>query len=185
MLAPERGEIPYNTAQVYFKKLFVPEATAALELIEETGPPDIIMAPVGGGGLLSGTALATKALSPHTMVVAAEPMMADDAFRSFHEGRLIPSVDPKTIADGLLTSLGSLTYPIITKYVDDIVTVSEEGIVRAMRLVWERMKIVIEPSSAVPLGAILENKLDVKGKKIGIILSGGNVDLEKLPWNRR
>ncbi len=171
---------PYNDYRI-----IAGQATAALELIEETGPPDIIMAPVGGGGLLSGTALATKALSPHTMVVAAEPMMADDAFRSFHEGRLIPSVDPKTIADGLLTSLGSLTYPIITKYVDDIVTVSEEGIVRAMRLVWERMKIVIEPSSAVPLGAILENKLDVKGKKIGIILSGGNVDLEKLPWNRR
>ncbi len=169
---------PYNDYRI-----IAGQATAALELIEEAGLPDIIMAPVGGGGLLSGTALTTKYLSPNTRVVAAEPAMADDACRSFHEGRLIPSVNPKTIADGLLTSLGSLTYPIIMLYVDDIVTVSEEGIIRAMRLVWERMKIVIEPSSAVPLGAILENKLNVRGKKVGIILSGGNVDLEKLPWD--
>jgi len=108
--------------------------------------------------------------------------MADDAYRSFHEGRFIPSENPNTIADGLLTSLGSLTYPIIMEYVDDIVTVSEEGIIKAMRLIWERMKIVIEPSSAVPLAAILENKLDVRGKRVGIILSGGNIDLDKLPW---
>ncbi|MCK5078846.1 MAG: pyridoxal-phosphate dependent enzyme, partial [Bacteroidales bacterium] len=143
---------PYNDYRI-----IAGQATAAMEMLEVMGKADIIMAPVGGGGLLSGTALSTKYLSPETMVIAAEPEMADDAYRSFHEGRLIPSENPLTIADGLLTSLGSLTYPIITEYVDDIVTVSEEGIIRAMRLTWERMKIVIEPSAAVPLAAILEN----------------------------
>lgn len=168
---------PYNDYRI-----IAGQATAALELIEEAGEPDIIMVPVGGGGLLSGTALITKYISRNSMVIAAEPEMANDAFRSFHEGRFIPSENPKTIADGLLTSLGSLTFPIITEYVDDIVTVSEEGIISAMRLIWERMKILIEPSSAVPLAAIMENKLDVKDKRIGIILSGGNIDLDRLPW---
>ena len=168
---------PYNDYRI-----IAGQATAAMEMLEAMGKVDIIMAPVGGGGLLSGTALSTKFLSPETVVIAAEPEMADDAYRSFHEGRLIPSENPLTIADGLLTSLGSLTYPIITEYVDDIVTVSEEGIIRAMRLTWERMKIVIEPSAAVPLAAILENKVEVKGKTVGIILSGGNVDLDSLPW---
>ena len=168
---------PYNDYRI-----IAGQATAALEFFEEIEYADIIMAPVGGGGLLSGTALSTKYLHPKIRVVAAEPEMADDAYRSFYEGRFIPSENPKTIADGLLTSLGSLTYPIIREYVDDIVTVSEEGIIRAMRLVWERMKIIIEPSSAVPLAAILENKLDARGKTIGIILSGGNIDLDKLPW---
>lgn len=168
---------PYNDYRI-----IAGQATAAMELIEEAGKFDIVMAPVGGGGLLSGTALATKYLTPGTMVIAAEPEMADDAFRSFYEGRFIPSDNPQTIADGLLTSLGTLTYPIIIKSVDDIVTVSEEGIVKAMRLIWERMKIIVEPSSAVPLAAIIENKIDVEGKKVGIILSGGNIDLETLPW---
>ncbi len=168
---------PYNDYRI-----IAGQATAALELIEEAGEPDIIMVPVGGGGLLSGTALITKYISRNSMVIAAEPEMANDAFRSFHEGRFIPSENPKTIADGLLTSLGSLTFPIITEYVDDIVTVSEEGIISAMRLIWERMKILIEPSSAVPLAAIMDNKLDVKDKRIGIILSGGNIDLDRLPW---
>ncbi len=168
---------PYNNYRI-----IAGQATAALEMLEEMGKTDIIMVPVGGGGLLSGTALTTKYLSPGTRVIAAEPEMADDAYRSFYEGRLIPSNNPKTIADGLLTSLGSLTYPIIREYVDDIVTVSEEGIIKAMRLIWERMKIVIEPSSAVPLAAVLENKIDIKGKTVGIILSGGNVDLDGLPW---
>ncbi|MDT8393194.1 MAG: pyridoxal-phosphate dependent enzyme [Bacteroidales bacterium] len=168
---------PYNNYTI-----IAGQATCALELLETTGIPDIIMAPVGGGGLLSGTALTTKYLSDTCRVIAAEPEMADDAYRSFYAGKLIPSQNPKTIADGLLTSLGSLTYPIIRAYVDDIVTVSEEGIIKAMRLIWERMKIIVEPSSAVPLAAILENKLDVKGKKTAIILSGGNIDLDKLPW---
>jgi len=168
---------PYN----YFN-VICGQGTAAKELIEEIGHLDVVMAPVGGGGLLSGTAIATKALIPGAKVVAAEPEGAEDAFRSFYSKTLQPSVAPKTIADGLLTSLGSLTFPIILNEVDQIVTVSEESIVAAMRMIWERMKIIIEPSSAVPLAAILENKVDVKGKKVGIILSGGNVDLGKLPF---
>lgn len=168
---------PYN----YFN-VICGQGTAAKELIEETGQLDIIMAPVGGGGLLSGTAISAKAMLPDVRVIAAEPAGADDAFRSFQSKTLQPSVNPKTIADGLLTSLGSLTFPIIQNEVDQIVTVSEESIIAAMCMIWERMKIIIEPSSAVPLAAILENKVDVKGKKVGIILSGGNVDLGRLPF---
>lgn len=168
---------PYNNFNV-----ICGQGTAAKELIEETGAPDLVMAPVGGGGLLSGTALSAKAMLPAVRVVAAEPAGADDAFRSFYSHTLIPSVAPRTIADGLLTSLGSLTFPIILNEVDQIATVSEENIVAAMRMIWERMKIIIEPSSAVPLAAILENRVEVKGKKVGIILSGGNVDLGKLPF---
>ncbi len=168
---------PYN----YFN-VICGQGTAAKELIEEIGHLDVVIAPVGGGGLLSGTAISTKALLPGAKVIAAEPAGADDAFRSYYSKTLQPSVSPKTIADGLLTSLGSLTFPIILNEVDQIVTVSEEGIVAAMRMIWERMKIIIEPSSAVPLAAILENKVDVKGQKVGIILSGGNVDLGKLPF---
>jgi len=158
------------------------QGTAAKELIEDKGSFDIIMAPVGGGGLLSGTAISTKALLPHCRVIAAEPAGADDACRSFHSKTLIPSENPKTIADGLLTSLGKRNFQVILEKVDDIVTVSEEKIVEAMRLIWERMKIIIEPSSAVPLAAILEGKVEVKGQKVGIILSGGNLDLGKLPF---
>jgi threonine dehydratase len=168
---------PYNNFNV-----ICGQGTAAKELIEEIGSLDIVMAPVGGGGLLSGTALSTKAMLPGAQVIAAEPAGADDAFRSFYSKTLQPSVAPKTIADGLLTSLGSLTFPIILNKVNTIVTVSEESIVAAMRMIWERMKIIIEPSSAVPLAAILENKVDIKGRKVGIILSGGNVDLGKLPF---
>jgi len=168
---------PYN----YFN-VICGQGTAAKELIKETGQLDVVMAPVGGGGLLSGTALSTKALLPGARVIAAEPAGADDAFRSFYSKTLHPSVAPKTIADGLLTSLGSITFEIILNNVDQIATVSEERIVAAMRMIWERMKIIVEPSSAVPLAAILENKVDVKGQKVGIILSGGNVDLGKLPF---
>ena len=168
---------PYN----YFN-VICGQGTAAKELIEEIGHLDIVMSPVGGGGLLSGTALSAKALLPNVKVIAAEPAGADDAFRSFYSKTLLPSVAPKTIADGLLTSLGSLTFQIVLNEVDQIVTVSEGKIVEAMRMIWERMKIIIEPSSAVPLAAILEGKIDVKGKKVGIILSGGNVDLGNLPF---
>lgn len=168
---------PYN----YFN-VICGQGTAAKELIEETGELDVVMAPVGGGGLLSGTAISTKALLPDAKVVAAEPAGADDAFRSFYSKTLVPSVAPKTIADGLLTSLGSLTFPIILNHVDQIATVSEENIAAAMRMIWERMKIIVEPSSAVPLAAILEQKVEVTGKRIGIILSGGNIDLGKLPF---
>lgn len=168
---------PYN----YFN-VICGQGTAAKELIEEIDQLDIIMAPVGGGGLLSGTAISAKNMLPNVKVIAAEPAGADDAFRSFYSKTLVPSLAPKTIADGLLTSLGSLTFPIILNHVDQIATVSEEKIVEAMRMIWERMKIIVEPSSAVPLAAILENKVNVKGKKVGIILSGGNVDLGKLPF---
>jgi len=168
---------PYNNYHI-----ICGQATAAKELIEDFPNLDVIIAPVGGGGLLSGTALATHYYSPGTKVIAAEPEQANDAFHSFYQKKFIPSVNPQTIADGLRTSLGSLTFPIIQKYVTQIVTVSELSIIQAMRLVWERMKIIIEPSSAVPIAALLENKFDYKGQKIGIILSGGNVDLEKLPW---
>ena len=169
---------PYNDYRV-----IAGQGTAALELCEEIPNLDIMMTPVGGGGLLSGTAITVSAISPKTQIIAAEPERADDAYRSFHAGRIIPSVNPDTIADGLLTSLGSLTFPIIKNYVNDIVTVTEEAIVHAMRTIWERMKIIIEPSAAVPLGAIMTQRIPVSGKRIGIILSGGNVDVAHLPWN--
>ncbi len=168
---------PYNDYRV-----IAGQATAAMELLECIPDLQIIMAPVGGGGLLSGTALSARYFGLNIRVIAAEPSGADDAYRSFYGNSLVPSVHPITMADGLLTSLGSLTYPIIKKYVDQVVTVSEEGIREAMQLIWERMKIVIEPSSAVPLAAILEKKADVAGRKTGIILSGGNVDLAALPF---
>lgn len=168
---------PYNNFYV-----IAGQGTAAKELIEDKGEFDVIMAPVGGGGLLSGTTLSTKHLLPACKVIAAEPAGADDAFRSFQSKTLIPSENPKTIADGLLTSLGERNFQIILDKVDDIVTVSEESIVAAMRMIWERMKIIIEPSSAVPLAAILEGKVDIKNKRTGIILSGGNLDLGKLPF---
>ncbi|WP_167619464.1 pyridoxal-phosphate dependent enzyme [Maribellus sediminis] len=168
---------PYNNFHV-----IAGQGTAAKELIEDSGDFDIIMAPVGGGGLLSGTAISTKHLLPTCKVIAAEPAGADDAYHSFYSKTLVPSVQPKTIADGLLTSLGDRNFAIILDKVDAIVTVSEESIVEAMRLIWERMKIIIEPSSAVPLAAILEKKVDVQNKKVGIILSGGNLDLGKLPF---
>ncbi len=158
------------------------QGTAVKELIEETGPFDLILVPVGGGGLLSGTAIAAKSLCPGCRVIAAEPAGADDAWRSFYARKIIPSENPRTIADGLLTSLGKRNFSVIMDKVDDIVTVPEEKIIEAMRLVWERMKIIIEPSSAVPLAAILQQSPDVTGKRVGIILSGGNVDLDNLPF---
>ena len=131
---------------------------------------------------MSGTALSVSYLSPSTKVMAGEPAGADDAYRSFTSGKFVPSVNPVTIADGLLTSLGSLTFPIIIEYVDEIITAKEESIIQAMRMIWERMKIVVEPSAAVPLAALLEKKDGFKDKRVGIILSGGNINLEKLPW---
>jgi threonine dehydratase len=158
------------------------QGTAALELMEDIPDLDLIVAPVGGGGLLSGTAIAATGLSPKIRVIAAEPELADDAFRSLQEGRIIPSENPQTIADGLLTSLGDLTFPIIQKQVEQIVTVSEAAIIEAMRFTWERTKLIIEPSAAVPIGMLMESKINFAGLRIGIILSGGNVDLDHLPW---
>jgi threonine dehydratase len=158
------------------------QGTAAKELIEEAGELDIVMGPVGGGGLISGTAISTKGMLPSARVIAIEPAGADDAYRSFTSGKFVPSVNPQTIADGLLTSLGKLTFPLILDKVDEIITVSEDAIVAAMRMIWERMKIVVEPSGAVPFAAIIENKIDVAGKRVGLILTGGNTDLAKLPF---
>jgi threonine dehydratase len=171
---------PYNDHRV-----ICGQGTAALELCEDIPGLDVVMTPVGGGGLLSGTALSVKGLSPSTQVVAGEPERADDAHRSLKAGRIIPVKSPDTIADGLRTSLGDLTFPIIAKHVRDIITVSEEGIVTAMRLIWERMKIIVEPSASVPLGAVMARPDDFRGKRVGIILSGGNVDLDALPWMGR
>ncbi|MEP7134311.1 MAG: pyridoxal-phosphate dependent enzyme [Chloroflexota bacterium] len=168
---------PYNDERV-----IAGQGTAALELLAEVPDLDVIIAPVGGGGLLSGTAIAAKGIQPSIRVIAGEPEMADDAFRSMKENKIIPSVNPKTIADGLLTSLGSITFPIIREHVEQIVTVSESGIIAAMKFVWERAKLIIEPSSAVAVGVLWEKKIDLRGLKVGVILSGGNVDLNKLPW---
>ncbi|MEW6336987.1 MAG: pyridoxal-phosphate dependent enzyme [Acidobacteriota bacterium] len=158
------------------------QGTAALELLEDVPELDIVLAPVGGGGLLSGTATAVAGMAPHAAVWGAEPAGADDAFHSLQEGRIVPSVAPRTVADGLLTSLGENTFAIIRARAAGIVTVPDEATVAAMRLIWERMKMIVEPSSAVPLAALLEGRLDVAGRRVGIIVSGGNVDLDDLPW---
>ena len=158
------------------------QATAALELVRDKTDLDYVIVPVGGGGLLAGTALSVNYFSNSTKVIAAEPTGADDAYRSFKSGRIIPSVNPDTIADGLLTSLGERNFPIVQKFVSDVLVVDDTQIINAMRMVWERMKIIIEPSSAVPLAAVLSNKGMFKNKKVGIIISGGNVDLENLPF---
>ena len=161
-------------------RIITGQATCALEFHQQVRDMDIIMAPVGGGGLLSGTALATRFVSPETRVIAAEPELADDACRSFHSRAFAPARPSQTIADGLLTSLGEITFPVILEHVNDIVTVSEQNIIAAMRSIWERMKIIVEPSGAVPLGAVMEHPDRFKGQHIGIILSGGNVDLQKM-----
>lgn len=158
------------------------QGTAAKELLTDVDDLDIVMSPVGGGGLMSGTAIFTKAYDSNIRVYGAEPLNADDAKRSFDSGVFFPSNNPNTVCDGLLTSLSERTFKIILDNVDGIYTASEENIVKAMKLVYERMKIVIEPSSAVPLAAILENKEDFEGKNVGIIISGGNVDLNNLPF---
>ena len=161
------------------------QATCALEILESGEKPDVLLCPVGGGGLLSGTALSARYFGGGIVrVVAAEPAGADDAYRSFTTRSFVPQTGPKTIADGLLTSLGKLTFPIILETVTDIVTVSEESIVQAMRLLWERCKLVVEPSGAVPLAALLEGKGAPEGSTVALILSGGNVDLDRLPWTK-
>ena len=169
---------PYNNADV-----ITGQGTSAKELLEEIPDLDIIIAPIGGGGLLSGTAIASKAIKPNIQILGAEPKLADDAYRSYQAGSIQPVLQTDTIADGLRTSLGSLTFQIINEKADDIITVAEDSIIRDMRRVWERMKIIIEPSSAVPISALLYGSADIGGKKIGIILTGGNVDLENLPWS--
>ena len=168
---------PYNN-----EKVIAGQGTAAMELLEDIPDLDVIIVPVGGGGLLSGTSIAAAGIKKGIRIIAGEPEMADDAFRSMQAGKIIPSENPKTIADGLLTSLGDLTFPIIQKNVEQIVTVSEAGIIASMKFIWERAKIIIEPSSAVAIGVLWEKKIDLSGLKVGVIISGGNVDLNKLPW---
>ena len=163
---------PYND-----ERIIAGAGTAALELIEEIEALDYVFAPVGGGGLLSGTSVATKGLCPDASVIGVEPKNADDAFRSFRDGVIYPSVKPNTIADGLRTQLGDITFRIIRENVDSIVTVSEKEIVDAMRLLWERMKLVVEPSGAVSLAGLLRMKDELNDKRVGVIISGGNIDL--------
>lgn len=157
-------------------------SSCAIELFRDTETLDAVFTPVGGGGLISGIALGFKNFSPDTKIYGGEPANADDAYQSLKAGKIIPVSNPDTIADGLRTSLGDITYPVIKQYVSEIITVTENEIVNAMRLVWERMKIIIEPSSAVAFAALLKNISGLKYKKIGIIISGGNVDLDKLPF---
>ena len=168
---------PYNDWRV-----IAGQGTAALELLEDEPNLDAVITPVGGGGLLSGTAIAAKGLRPSIKVYGAEPAGADDAYRSLQAGRIIPQTDPHTIADGLRSSLGDKTFAVLRSTVDGVETASEEAIVRAMRLLWEKLKMIVEPSSAVPLAMLLEHKISLDKLRVGVILSGGNVDLDRLPW---
>ena len=168
---------PYNNYSV-----IAGQATCAKEILEELTDPDYIIPPVGGGGLASGTCLSAKYYSTKTKVIGAEPLGADDAFRSLRDKTIYPSANPKTICDGLLTSLGEKTFVILSRDLHEILTASEESIIEAMQLIWERMKIIVEPSSAVTLAVVMENREKFAGKKIALILSGGNVDLTKLPF---
>lgn len=163
-------------------RIIAGQGTAGIELLEQVRDLDMVLVPVGGGGLISGVALAVRHLSPSTRVIGVEPKNVDDARRSFHAGRIIPVPGATSIADGLLTTIGDRTFEIISGHVDDIVTVEEAEIVAAMRFAWTRMKIVVEPSAAVPLAALLNGRTNAPGRRAGVILSGGNVDLDRLPW---
>ncbi len=168
---------PYNDYRV-----IAGQGTAALELLEDIPGLDMVITPLGGGGLLSGTAVAVKGINAKIQVIGAEPAGADDGYRSFKSGNMVMSATPHTLCDGLRSLLGDKSFALIQKNVDDIVLASEENVISAMRLTWELMKIIIEPSCCPPLAAILEGNLDVKGKRVGIVLTGGNVDLDRLPW---
>lgn len=168
---------PYNDPRV-----IAGQATCARELIEQVDDLDAVIAPIGGGGMVSGTCLTLSGLAPQIAVYAAEPEQADDAYRSFRAGRIIADDAPVTVADGLKVPLKDLTWHFVRQHVRDILTVSEDEIVAAMQLIWKRLKIVMEPSSAVPLAAILKNRHVFAGKRVGVIITGGNVDLDKLPW---
>ena len=179
-LVEETGAIvvhPYND-----ERIVAGQGTCTKELIEDYPDLDVIISPVSGGGLLSGTLLAAKGLNPKIMVYGAEPSEADDAYRSLQKGEIVENNTINTICDGLRAQIGTVTFPIIQRHVDDIMTVTESEIIEAMKMVWERMKIIAEPSSVITLGALLKNKNMFSGKKVGLILSGGNVDLEHLPW---
>ncbi|HHS94769.1 MAG TPA: pyridoxal-phosphate dependent enzyme [Rhodobacterales bacterium] len=168
---------PYNDPRV-----IAGQATCSLELLEQTGGLDAVIAPIGGGGMISGTCLTVSNLAPQTKVYAAEPEQADDAYRSFKAGHIIADDAPKTIADGLLVPLKENTWHFVKRNVTDIFTASDEEIIDAMKLTWKHLRVVMEPSSAVPLATILKNPGVFKGKRVGVIITGGNVDLDKLPW---
>lgn len=168
---------PYNDPRV-----IAGQGTCAHELLAQTGGLDAVIAPIGGGGMISGTCLTLSTLAPETAIFAAEPDQADDAARSLRAGHIIADDAPVTVADGLKVPLKDLTWHFVSAHVQDILTVSEQEIIDAMRLIWARMKLVVEPSSAVTLAAILKHKDIFAGKRVGVILTGGNVDLDKLPW---
>ncbi len=168
---------PYNDPRV-----IAGQGTCARELIEQTGGLDMVVAPIGGGGMISGTCLTLATLAPETRVIAAEPETADDAYRSFKAGHIIADDAPKSIADGLLVPLKDLTWHFVSTHVSEIYTASEQDIIDAMKLAWKHLRIVMEPSSAVPLACVLKNADAFKGKRVGLIVTGGNVDLDKLPW---
>ena len=168
---------PYNDYRVISGA-----GTVALEFIDEIKDLDFIVVPIGGGGLISGTGVVVSSLRPNTKLLGVEPESADDALRSIKSGEIVPSDYPPTIADGLRSSLGEKTFPMIKKFVSAIHTVSEKEIISSMRFVWERMKIIVEPSSAVTMAAVLNNPASFRGKKTGVIFSGGNINLSHLPW---
>jgi threonine dehydratase len=169
---------PYNDATV-----MAGQGTTALELHEQVPGLDLVLAPLGGGGLLSGTAVATRALAPKARVIGAEPLGADDAWRSLKAGHIEPVSHPNTVADGLRATIGPLTFAVLQEEIDEVVRIEEQDILDAMRYIWERMKILIEPSAAVPLAALRRGLVEVRGHRAGIILSGGNVDLDHLKWS--
>ena len=168
---------PYNDPRV-----IAGQATCSRELTEQVEGLDAVIAPIGGGGMVSGTCLTLSTIAPGVEIFAAEPEQADDAARSFRAGHIIADDAPNTVADGLKVPLKELTWHFVSRHVTDILTASEQEIIDAMRLIWARMKIVMEPSSAVPLATILKNPETFRGKRVGVIITGGNVDLDKLPW---
>ncbi|QLH17094.1 beta-hydroxyaspartate dehydratase BhcB [Paracoccus pantotrophus] len=170
---------PYNDPRV-----IAGQATCSAEMIEQIEDLDAVIAPIGGGGMVSGTCLTLSNLAPKVKIYAAEPAQADDAMRSFKAGHIIADDAPRTVADGLLVPLKELTWHFVQRHVTDILTASDPEIIEAMKLIWKRMKIVMEPSSAVPLATILKNRDIFAGKRVGVIITGGNVDLDKLPWNQ-
>ncbi|MEM0946767.1 MAG: beta-hydroxyaspartate dehydratase BhcB [Pseudomonadota bacterium] len=168
---------PYNDPRV-----IAGQGTCSREFMEQTGGVDIMVAPIGGGGMISGTCLTLSSIAPEVDIIAAEPEQADDAYRSFKAGHIIADDAPQTIADGLKVPLKDLTWHFVSNHVTDILTASEDEIIDAMKLTWQRMKIVMEPSCAVPLATILKNRDRFAGKRVGVIITGGNVDLDTLPW---
>jgi len=168
---------PYNDPRV-----IAGQATCSREMLDEVGELDAVIAPIGGGGMISGTCLTVSNTAPQTKIYAAEPKNADDAYRSFKAGHIIADDAPETVADGLKVPLKDLTWHFVSNYVEDILVATEQEIIDAMYLTWQRMKIVMEPSSAVPLATIIKNRDVFAGKRVGVIITGGNVDLKKLPW---